>query len=273
VPTLERIVRFAVNDPTFTPTGGPNGFAGSPAIRGLGRHYELTIRCAGPIDPRTGYLIDIKTIDKAARASVIPLIAQACVNRPTADPSSMISELFAVLRESIARESSAALDMLQWSLSPTYGVAMHAAEMNTALLRQRFDFAAAHRLHAPTLSDEENRRAFGKCNNPSGHGHNYQFEPLVAVPVSSESHRGTTFSLIELEDLVQRVLIEPFDHKHLNVDTPEFAALGGAIPSVENIARVFYERLASAIAAQARGASLRAITVWETDRTSCTYPG
>jgi hypothetical protein len=55
------------------------------------------------------------------------------------------------------------------------------------IIRQKFDFAAAHRLHTPSLSEEENRRIFGKCNNPSGHGHNYQVEPAVEVELDASA--------------------------------------------------------------------------------------
>jgi 6-pyruvoyltetrahydropterin/6-carboxytetrahydropterin synthase len=240
-------------------------------MHGLGRHYELTVRCRGEIDPKTGYLIDIKVIDREVRGTVIPLIAAACHTRSTSEPAAILPDLFHALAASLAKLGPASLDALTWNLTPTYGVAMEAGHTGTVLMRQRFDFAAAHRLHAPALSDEENRRAFGKCNNPSGHGHNYQFEPVVAIKLG-ETGTGN-FSLADLEALAQRVLIEPFDHKHLNVDTPEFTSPKGSIPSVENIARVFFERLAPAVQRAHTGATLRAITVWETDRTSCTYPG
>ncbi|MEL6796463.1 MAG: 6-carboxytetrahydropterin synthase, partial [Planctomycetota bacterium] len=135
-----------------------------------------------------------------------------------------------------------------------------------ALLRQQFDFAAAHRLHAPELSDEENQRVFGKCNNPSGHGHNYRIEASVAVPVNQPPGG---FGLADLEELCDTLVIERFDHTHLNVDTEEFGPRG-VMPSVENIAKVIYDILAPAVGD--RGATLRSMTVWETDRTCCTYP-
>lgn len=141
-----------------------------------------------------------------------------------------------------------------------------------ALLRQQFDFAAAHRLHVPTLSDEENRRIFGKCNNLRGHGHNYRVEPCVEVSVQQGG--PPAISLAEFERLTVEHIIARFDHTHLNDDTAEFnTARGGMNPSVENIARVCFERLAPAIRAAAPGAKLRYVTVWETDKTSSTYPG
>jgi 6-pyruvoyltetrahydropterin/6-carboxytetrahydropterin synthase len=142
---------------------------------------------------------------------------------------------------------------------------MAADQREIILIRQMFDFSAAHRLHAPSLSDEENRRVFGKCNNPAGHGHNYRLE--VAVQVDA----GDSFSLADLEEITNESLIRRFDHKHLNADTEEFGPRG-VMPTVENIARVFHAQLAPLIAARSRTAQLRSITVWETDRTCCTYP-
>jgi 6-pyruvoyl-tetrahydropterin synthase len=78
---------------------------------------------------------------------------------------------------------------------------------------------------------------------------------------------------------VDVVIIQPFDHKHLSVDVPQFrcgggpAGHGGVNASVENIARVCYENLAPALRRECAAAELRSVTVWETDRTSSTYPG
>jgi 6-pyruvoyltetrahydropterin/6-carboxytetrahydropterin synthase len=165
------------------------------------------------------------------------------------------------------------LASLQWKLSPYYSIEMSPQNAESspqiALLRQRFDFAAAHRLNVPTLSPEQNRALFGKCNNPGGHGHNYQFEPCVEVRLGNDA----VFNLQDLERTAQRAIIDRFDHKHLNQDTTEFnVEAGGVNPSVENIARVFFELLSSAIASEKVDAKLRSITVWETDRTSATYP-
>lgn len=147
-------------------------------------------------------------------------------------------------------------------------------ETNVALLRQKFEIAAAHRLHVPSLSDEENRRLFGRCANPSGHGHNYIIEPCVEVPVGGADGR---FGLVELERVTIAAIVEPFDHRNLNTDCPQFdQSRGGVNPSVENISRVFYGLLAPAIAAAGKGGSgvkLRSITVWETEKTSSTFPG
>jgi 6-pyruvoyltetrahydropterin/6-carboxytetrahydropterin synthase len=266
--TIRRTVRLCINpgaDPDEPPRG-PNGYAGTPAMRGLGRYYEFDITAAGEPDPITGYLADIKTIDRAARAAIYPIVTRACADDPGADPARVIRDCTPPLAAALA---PIALRAIRWRLTPTYAVELENLDMpatdRPVLLRQRFDFAAAHRLHASELSDTENRRVFGKCNNPSGHGHNYQVEPCVAVPA------GAGFGLAELERLTDELVIERFDHMNLNVDTPDFREGEGAIPSVENIARIAFEHLAPAIAEA--NAELRSITVWETDRTSCTYPG
>ena len=92
-----------------------------------------------------------------------------------------------------------------------------------AALTKSFSFSAAHRLHSPHLSDEQNREIFGKCNNLHGHGHNYELE--VTVTGSIDPQTGMVFDLVELMQVVQEEVIERFDHKHLNRDTEEFRNL------------------------------------------------
>jgi 6-pyruvoyltetrahydropterin/6-carboxytetrahydropterin synthase len=251
---------------------------------GLGRHYEFLVRCRGSVDGSSGYLIDIKTIDKSVRKAVLPIIEKACAENALVHPIDVLAQALPGLITEVHEGAKSGpngtvrLESVRWMLSPTYSVEMSARDSQstapTALLRQKFDFAAAHRLNVPTLSEAENRALFGKCNNPSGHGHNYQFEACVEVPVGAGgSAAGGVFNLQALERVTQRAIIDRFDHKHLNVDTQEFCVeRGGVNPSVENIAQVFYSLLRDAVAAESMGATLRQITVWETDRTSATFP-
>ncbi|MBY0112139.1 MAG: 6-carboxytetrahydropterin synthase [Phycisphaerales bacterium] len=256
--TLTRTVRFAVGP--SADARGVNGFAGNPSVAGFDRHYELRVSCRGEVDAVTGYLIDIKAIDRAVRDRVVPLFVAGVEDGET--PAS-------VLRQSVGALASlpAALQSVRLFLTPYHSLEMAAADQTTVVMRQRFDFSAAHRLHSPSLSDEENRRLYGKCNNPRGHGHNYVVEPAVRC-------KPDALPLAELEALTDRVIIQAFDHKHLNEDTVEFdVRKGGVLPSVENIARVFFDRLAPELAKHSSGAVLERITVWETDRTCASYPG
>ncbi len=257
---LRRIVRFAAGEDVARPPTQPNGYGGNPPMSRLGAHHEVEVICRGEIGTQTGYLADIKTLDNAVRSNVCPIISGFFASDHAIDPADVMPEIFLALRKGLPE----ILHGAAWKLSPYYSLAMTVSDPGTVLLRQRFDFAAAHRLHNPALSDRENRDLFGKCNLPSGHGHNYQVEPCVAIKA------GERFGLPQLEEITGRVLIERFDHKHLNLDCPEFSAVGGVNPTVENIARVFYDLLAPHI--RAAGVLLQTVTVWETDRTSCTYP-
>jgi 6-pyruvoyltetrahydropterin/6-carboxytetrahydropterin synthase len=148
--------------------------------------------------------------------------------------------------------------------SPYHWFLVETMNMDRVLISQQFEFAAAHRLHCPDLSDEENRSVFGQCNNPSGHGHNYKLETVVSVPLADD---GGALGFARIERLVDEHVMQRFDHKHLNLDTAEFARV---IPSVEHIARICYEVLAGPVAAA--GGRLARVTVWETGKTACTYP-
>ncbi|MEZ6317866.1 MAG: 6-carboxytetrahydropterin synthase [Phycisphaerales bacterium] len=248
---------------------GIDGDSGVPAMSGLGRFYELVVACRGEPHPDSGYLVNIKAIDRAVRSAAVPLIAAACRERPTTHPGVLLPE--------IARATAASLpvdlESVRWNLSPHLSMEVRVPTTNppAVLVRQHFDLACAHRLHDPKLTDEQNREVFGKCNNPNGHGHNYRVEPCVRVGFSDAGDPALT--VLELESVVDAAIVHPFDHTHLNEDTREFAPGTGLNPSVENIARVFYERLAPAVRGASGLAELVSVTVWETDRTCCTYPG
>lgn len=240
-------------------------------MKGLGRHYELVCTLRGTPDPQTGYIVGIQVIDAALRGSVLETIATACRETPDREPAGLMSVLFRQAAQALVPHE---VVRLEWGLTPTYRVEMSmpnaARPAPRVLIRQRFDFAAAHRLHSPELSEADNRSIFGKCNNPSGHGHNYQIEPVIAVPVD----QADRFDLAAFEEAVEKAVIDPFDHKHLNMDTPDFdQSRGGVMPSVERIAMVCHDRLAGPVRGLLPGAELVQVTVWETDRTSCTYPG
>ena len=131
-------------------------------------------------------------------------------------------------------------------------------------ITQSFEFSAAHRLHVPAFSDERNREVFGKCNNPSGHGHNYVVE--VSIAGRPDPHSGCILPLPQFEAIVRQHVIDVLDHKHLNADTAEFANVN---PSVENIAIVVWNLLRDRLSP----ATLSCVRVWETPRTCAEYRG
>jgi len=234
-----------------------------PPSDGFTAHHEVTVECIGTPDRSTGYLVGIQELDAVVRTRVIPLLQAFCEGSERITPANAVRRMAeAVLPE---MPKHAEFRSLSWSPGPFITYSWRTDMPTFAVMTESFEFSAAHRLHCPELSDEENRRMFGKCNHPSGHGHNYVIEPCVRI------NTDAPFSLQDLEPLVQHALIDRYDHTHLTVDFPEFdPARGGVNSSVENISRVFYETLAPHIARA--GATLASITVWETERTSAQYP-
>lgn len=124
-------------------------------------------------------------------------------------------------------------------------------------------FNAAHRLHNPAWSDEQNAQVFGKCNNANYHGHNYELVVQVIGEVNPDT--GYVVDLKWLSELIQREVTEPFDHKNLNLDVPEFKNL---LPSAENIAIVIYQKLKTNMDPSL---DLK-IRLYETERNFVEYP-
>ncbi len=131
-------------------------------------------------------------------------------------------------------------------------------------MTEQFEFSASHRLYCPDLSSEENQRIFGKCANPNGHGHNYVLDVTVGGDVCEKT--GSLVELGPFERTVIERVIEPFDHRNLNQDCPEFADLN---PTVENIARVIWTRLKGRLGP----AQLVSVRLWETPKTCAEYRG
>jgi 6-pyruvoyltetrahydropterin/6-carboxytetrahydropterin synthase len=109
--------------------------------------------------------------------------------------------------------------------------------MNLHLTR-RYRFSASHRLHSAQLGEEENKRIYGKCNNPYGHGHNYVVEVAISGPVDRAT--GMIANLSDLDAFVEREVIEPFDHTYLN---EEVAAFRESVPTTENLCIEIFNRL------------------------------
>ena len=125
-------------------------------------------------------------------------------------------------------------------------------------LTQQFEFSAAHRLHCPELSDDENRKLFGKCNNPDGHGHNY------VVEITIERDSAEQIDLPQFESTVKKLVIDRLDHKHLNKNVDYFSQIN---PSVENIAIAIWTWLDG----QFDAATLSNVRVYETPKTWADY--
>ena len=130
-------------------------------------------------------------------------------------------------------------------------------------ITRRATFAAAHRLYRPAWDDARNVAVFGQCANPGGHGHNYVLEVTVGGHLDPET--GMIADLKWVKDVMERYVLDHVDHRNLNTDVD---MLHGVIPTAENLARVFWQRLVGPISEQAR---LIRVRVQETENNAATY--
>jgi 6-pyruvoyltetrahydropterin/6-carboxytetrahydropterin synthase len=129
---------------------------------------------------------------------------------------------------------------------------------------RRSTFNSAHRLFRPDWSDEKNEAVFDKCNNPNYHGHNYTLEVWVSGEVDAET--GYLIDLKILKTIIQKEIIDRFDHRNLNLDCPEFEHLN---PTAENIAAVIYRLMRQAMDKKYE----LSITLWETENNIVYFDG
>ncbi|WP_210466455.1 MULTISPECIES: 6-pyruvoyl trahydropterin synthase family protein [Rufibacter] len=135
--------------------------------------------------------------------------------------------------------------------------------MNVTVCRKE-NFNAAHRLHNPNWSDEQNKTVFGLCNNPNYHGHNYDLIVKLTGPVDQDT--GYVYDMKKLSLLIKAEILNKFDHKNLNLDTEEFQHLN---PTAENIAVVIWQRLRPHLPEN----YALSITLFETERNFVEYHG
>jgi 6-pyruvoyltetrahydropterin/6-carboxytetrahydropterin synthase len=139
--------------------------------------------------------------------------------------------------------------------------------MARARLTRVVRFSAAHRYFRPEWSPEENARAFGLCTREHGHGHNYRCAVTVTGPVADET--GMVVDLAALDALLVRTIRDPLDHRHLNLDVPEFA-YGRAVPTAEALAVWVWRRLEPQLPADVQ---LSAVRIEEDDDLYAEYSG
>lgn len=136
-------------------------------------------------------------------------------------------------------------------------------------LTRRYGFSASHRLHSYLLSEDQNNSIYGKCNNPFGHGHNYEIELTLLGPVDRST--GRVVDLAALDRLAQQEILTPLSHRNLN---EEVAAFREAVPTTENLAIELNRRLRGAwLSAFPSGPELETIRIRETDRNICEIGG
>lgn len=263
---LSREIRFALVPPDTELGDAPaNSWAGWPSTNLVVPHLVLRCVVEGEPDAVTGFLCNIKVIDRMLRMVVTEKLIPVYNGCQTAEQIILLvaGEL------SSQWQSDARLVSVHLGLSPflSYSIGLDqnmSSPSNVVHLTGQFEFSAAHRLQCDTLSETENQSLFGKCNNPEGHGHNYVVEVTVSGAVDAGENQMT--ALGNFEATVKRLIIDPLDHKHLNRDVEYFSNVN---PTVENIAVAIHGWLDG----EFDGVELEKIRVYETPKTWAEYSG
>lgn len=248
---------------------------------GGGHDYRVELTVGGPIDPRSGMVVNITDVDAVLKAHVVRPLHGTLLDRDVTafrDIPPTPENLVRFIWDACAPVLPTPSRLARVTLGPTptvwaelSGVAPQAPKGNLPVLTvtRSYDFSASHRLHSRLLSDEENAALFGKCNWPNGHGHNYDVE--VTLTGAPDPTTGLLFLPERLDALVDEEVLKPYDHRHLNHDAPEFRDLN---PTSENLTRVIWDKLARRLqSGDLGGARLFKVAVRETPRNYFEYYG
>lgn len=203
-----------------------------------GHEYALDCAFGGAVSGEDGMIVNIADIKPVLQSAIAPFegawlpdgVAFFQSKRPTAENIALF--LWQTLPHSIGQGT---LERLRLQESRRTMVEITSRIMK---ISRSYEFAAAHRLFAPALSDAENLLRFDKCSNLAGHGHNFGLE--VFIEGTPDERTGFIINPQTLDAVVDAEIFARFDHKHLNVDCPEFAEL---IPTTENLCTVIFEIL------------------------------
>ena len=262
--TLSREIRFALVPPATQFESRPsNSWAGWPTTLNVAPHLELLARIEGEPDPVTGYVCNVAVLDDVLRAIVTEHLIPNWGDAPhRVSGPFLLTEVFQQFQE--RWQSTGRLVSLTLRLSSQLSFTLISENEDMLQLTQQFEFSAAHRLHCDSMTDQENKDTFGKCNNPNGHGHNYVFD------VTIEQGTDDAVDLEKLQQLVKSSVIDRLDHKNLNADVEHFQNVN---PSVENISVVVFEWIKDCLTEVTFDANLIAVKVFETPKTWAEYRG
>ena len=284
---LARQVRFSINPFLPKDSEGFNSFVSEPAGEGLSIFFELSVEVAGEVEPATGFVVNVTDIDRNVREFVVPVFAERIrqnFRRAEHIGFFAIAGLLKSCWGQLADKSGTArLSRLSLKLNPFRKVAIDSKDLGMVYFSEKFEFAATHKLWNNDFSKQRNLEVFGKCANPAGHGHNYVVEVTIKMPAPLEVHTEDaavapcdlplmgpvdtdSFCIGDFERVVDDELIKVVDHKNLNADVSQFSK---ANPTVENIASFAWNKLVGKFGE----ALLHCVTVWETDKTYCSYYG
>jgi len=262
--------------PELSPEQNEARFGACSLAPGHGHNYELIVAMGGGLDA-DGMVLNLSEVKHAIRSQVSAQLDFRCLNEvwPEFDVSrpegrlpttealgqaiwTRLAPLIPLVGLRLYEQANLWVDLLPpaaTSSAPAPSTATLAVPME-AFLSIRTHFAAAHRLARPELSQSENEAIYGKCARPHGHGHNYLLD--VSVRGRVDPRTGMVCDLAALQQLVDDLVVEPFDHTFLNKDVAHFAT---TVPTAENIALHIADLLSAPIAGL--GASLHKVRLQE----------
>lgn len=238
---------------------------------GHGHDYTCEVTVAGELDSRTGMVLNITELKSAMNRVIVAPCDGKFINLDHPAFVEMIptsENLVLNFREQLySAVAPTQLRSIRLSESRDFWIEWK-AQVSGMLLTRTYDFCAGHRLWLSSLSADENKRLYGKCENPHGHGHNYLLE--VTLRGAPDPQTGMVVNFDELDPVVAREVVERYDHKFLNSDVEDFA---DCVPTSENMCRVIWQRLDSALTASGVKAQLHRVGLRETPKNFFEYFG
>ena len=225
--------------------------------------FTLWVELQDSADKDTGFVVNVSDIDRIVRQKGIVIFDNFIKDKFRLKEQitfEQIGQLLNKVWKTIEKDFlPAKVNSLFVELMPARKLGIKENGGNMLYFSEKFEFAASHTLWNDKFSDEENEKVFGKCANKCGHGHNYIVEATIKKPKEGESLKAGDF-----ESVVEKEFIRLVDHKNLNVDVGHFKKVN---PTVENIAEFAFRSLAGKL----KPLELDCITVWENDRTFCSF--
>lgn len=224
-----------------------------------GHNYTLFVSVRGDVDPQTGMVVNIKTIDDELQRSIVQQFDQRSINDEIEhfqDRSPSLENILGYIRSQLhGLPDCVEITALRLDETDRLYAEWQPKEPCVTITRI-YEFAASHRLNAPALGADENLALFGKCNNVAGHGHNYTLE--VTVAGEPDGVTGMAVDIEALDRIVNENVVDRYDHRNLNVDVPEFREMN---PTSEVVAVQIFDRLRGLVPGQ-----LRRVRLHETAR-------
>ena len=192
-----------------------------------GHNYFLEVTIVGRVDVKTGMVVNIKDLDDIVRGEIVNRFDGKSLNDEVnffQTHASTVENILRFTKDALDRTGTLpqGTELVGLKLEETpllYGELVKKDVGWKTSITRTYEFAAAHRLHSDLLSEQENERLYGKCHNPSGHGHNFVLE--VTVEGEPDEKTGMIANIVEVDNAVNALIVDRYDHKNLNQDIDE----------------------------------------------------